>query len=322
MNLYFIVFPTKFPDYWDFIASRTYGTCVEIFFYGVLLVLLSFAAHLLYHRPTRAGRRSLGVTTSIMAILATAQLVVHIWGTVVAFRILQLAIHGEEYPYSPSAVSATDLYANLYALEDILLVTNKSTYRCFAIWGRDLRVVILPMIMVLATTVMGYVCAYQDDYSSAGPYVDFRIAFLMSVLTNTVLMALTAGRIWWIRRDASILSDSAGVRRYTTVIAIILESGAIYCVCVIIYVVVISVLNPGNFTPLVDIFRGAIPQIMNIAPTLIIVRVGLGYGSEETVKFSDRRTAITSPARSVFAGHNPPQSLSQVIDISARRDSD
>ncbi|KAJ7754378.1 hypothetical protein DFH07DRAFT_959827 [Mycena maculata] len=298
---------------------------MEIFLHGILFVLLIAATYLLCHR-TGAGRRPLAAATSMMAILAALQLGVHIRGTVLAFQILRLAVEGEVYPQSARAIHATDLFADLYTMEDFLLVTNNLvadslfTYRCFVVWGSNIRVVILPMVMVFTTTLLGYLCAYQDDYSSSGPYIDFRVAFLMSVLTNVVLMALTAGRIWWVRRDASVLAYSAGVRRYNTVIAIILESGAIYCVCVIFYVIVVSVLNPGDFTPLVDIFRGSVPQIMNIAPTLIIVRVGLGYGTTETAcAISDRQIELTSPV-SAFAGHDPAHSL--VIDIRPRHDSD
>ncbi|KAJ7432403.1 hypothetical protein FB451DRAFT_1316923 [Mycena latifolia] len=328
MNLDYTIYPTKFPDYWDFVLSRTYGTCVclayegEILLYGVLLVLLAIASYLLYQR-TGAGRRSLAAATAVMAALATAQLGVHIWGTVLAFKILELAVAGEVLSHSPRVVGITNVFVNLYTVEDFLLVTNNViadslfTYRCFVVWGRNARIVALPIFMVVATGVLGYLCAYEDDYVNAGTYIDFRVAFLMSVSTNFVLMALTAGRIWWIRRDASILglSDSAFVQRYNTIIAIILESGAIYCIGVIIYVIFVSVLNPGNFTPLIDIGRAAVPQIMNIAPTLIIVRVGLGYGVADTAAVSTLRARPGASTGVPF--RNPTHSGSVVLDIRA-----
>ncbi|KAJ6521193.1 hypothetical protein DFH09DRAFT_1193132 [Mycena vulgaris] len=126
----------------------------------------------------------------------------------------------------------------------------------------------------------------------------------MSVLTNSVLVAwmgessaasislcslfesshdFAAGRIWWARQE---------IRVYNTAIAIILESGSIYCSTVIAGVVSASFCPP--WSPVSQIFRGAIPLVVvrgpsfpysipliitvdseNIAPTLIIVRVGL-----------------------------------------------
>ncbi|KAJ7664875.1 hypothetical protein B0H17DRAFT_296069 [Mycena rosella] len=255
-----------------------------------------------------------------MAALATAQLGVHIWATVLAFKILQLAVEGEMWPHSARVVEITNVYGNLYTAEDFLLVTNNViadslfTYRCYIVWGRDIRVVALPMIMVAATTVLAYLCVYDDDYVNAGTFIDFRIAFLMSISTNFVLMALTAGRIWWIRRDASILSDSICVRRYNTVIAIILESGAIYCISIIIYLVFVSVLDPGNFTPLIDIGRGAVPQIMNIAPVLIIVRVGFGYGVSDASAAVSTLRIRTGAASAVL--RTPSHSV--ILDIRSR----
>jgi hypothetical protein len=83
---------------------------------------------------------------------------------------------------------------------------------------------------------IGYVTAYQYDRTKSGPYLDPRIAFGMSVLTNLALMSLTgtalclssvlrnqsfsAWRIWCIRRDESTLLESASVRRYNTILAI------------------------------------------------------------------------------------------------------
>ncbi|KAJ7182844.1 hypothetical protein C8R43DRAFT_968249 [Mycena crocata] len=155
-KLYYVVYPNKFPDYWEFILSRTYGTCAEILLFGILLVLLAIGAYLLYHRAG-AERRILAAATCIMALLAAVQLGIHLWGTVLAFHILRLAIQGEVWPTSPRAVAISILYSDLYAVEDFLLVTNNLvadslfTYRCFVIWERNLRVVILPMIMVFAT---------------------------------------------------------------------------------------------------------------------------------------------------------------------------
>ncbi|KAJ7463308.1 hypothetical protein FB451DRAFT_464592 [Mycena latifolia] len=197
----------------------------------------------------------------------------------------------------------------------------EQVYRCFMVWGRNFRVVIVPIFMVVATTVLGYLCAYSDDDLNANECIDYRAVFLLSIVTNFVLMALTAGRIWWIRRDACVLLESASVRRYNTVIAMILESGAIYCVTAIIYVISVSLWGP--YATSSNIIRGALPQIMNIAPTLIIVRVGLGHSVEDTG--SDRPVlprvgAGNRDAPHPFVGRS--RSPSFVIDIRAGCDAD
>ncbi|KAJ6563289.1 hypothetical protein DFH09DRAFT_1158898 [Mycena vulgaris] len=270
----YTITPTDFAGYWDFAISRACVTCAEISLYGALLVLLATAAYLLHYR-TKQGRRILIIATSFMAGLATAEVAVQIRATVLAFQIFQLAVRGEVYPDSLRASRVTEQYAIVYTVRDFLLVTNNAVtdslfiYRCFMVWNRNLRVVILPALTLLVTTALGYFTAYQNDYSTTGPYFDSRIAFLTGVLTNVMLMAMTAGRIWWIRRDARVLLESASLRRYNTVIAIILESGAIYCLSIVLYVISYSFRDPSS-QPLNNFFEGALPQIVNIAPVIII----------------------------------------------------
>ncbi|KAJ6594734.1 hypothetical protein B0H19DRAFT_1247382 [Mycena capillaripes] len=240
---------TIFDNFWDYTLSRTYGTCAETLLYGVLLVLFGIAANLLYHR-TGAGRRSLAVVTSTMTILATLQLVFDIHVTVLGLHIVRLGVEGQLWP-APTVLSTINLYDRFDTANDFLLVTNNIVtdslfiYRCFIIWGRNVCIVILPILMLLVTTVLGYMAAISADLLE--PYnVDYRIAFAMVLLTNVMLTVLTAGRIWWMRRDACLVLESAHVRKYDTAIAIVLESGAIYCLAIIISLIVGSVAKSEN----------------------------------------------------------------------------
>ncbi|KAJ7261885.1 hypothetical protein C8J57DRAFT_1335639 [Mycena rebaudengoi] len=284
---------TDFTNYWDFALLELYGTAAEVVLYGILLVLFAFSGYLLYYRES-AGRRTLSFATCAMVVLATLQLVMRVLSATYAFRLFRLAVQGEFIPYSILATVATQLYNKFIFVENILLVTNNVVtdglfiYRCFLIWGRNIYVIAVPIAMLCTTTVTGYLCSYTDEYSPH-PYLDPRAAFIMSVLTNVLLMILTAGRIWWRRRDARIVLESKFVKRYDMVIAVILESGAIYCICVVIYVICCSItIRSLTLFNIVSIFRGALPQIMNIAPTLIVVRVGLGHDAGAVLSDAER----------------------------------
>ncbi|KAJ6454885.1 hypothetical protein C8R47DRAFT_1203913 [Mycena vitilis] len=296
--------PTVFADYWDFVLSRTYGVYTGIFFYGILFVLLCGGTHLLYYR-TGAGRMTLLLATSAMAILATVQVVIQIYTSVLASQIVRLAIEGEIWP-AAAAQGPTNLYARLYTARDFLFATNNVVtdglfmYRCFVVWGRSIRIVVLPVLMLVATTVLAYLAAYEDDLPT--PYhIDYRIPYGMVIATNVVLMGLTAGRIWWIRRDASLILESAHVRPYNTAIAIILESGALYCLSIVGYLIAVSVPTQNN-SLVGAIFIAALPQLMNIVPMLMVVRVGLGRAVEDPATTKPERIIFRSPAR------NAPQS--------------
>ncbi|KAJ7787678.1 hypothetical protein B0H14DRAFT_3892934 [Mycena olivaceomarginata] len=300
--------PDKFAEYWDFDRALVYGTSVEVLFYGVLLVLFCIAAHALYHW-TSGARKSLAIATSAMAVFATLQVVLHVQDTVLGLKIIRFATEGEVLT-APLVLGTTNLYGQLNSAKVFILVTNNIVtdglfiYRCFLVWGRRVGVVILPMLMLLATTVLGYLSAYESPY-----FIDDRVAFEMALVTNIVLMILTAGRIWWIRRDARIVLGSAHVRKYDTVIAIMcvassltqyigfkadirLESGAIYCA-----------------------------SIINIAPMLIVVRVGLQGRNVEDSITQRRRTLpgerVEAPGMLQSGGGSP----SFVIDIGVAHDS-
>ncbi|KAJ7862816.1 hypothetical protein B0H13DRAFT_2565987 [Mycena leptocephala] len=312
--------PTTFASYWDFALARTCGIYAEFLLYGILLVLLYIAAHLLYHR-TGAGRKSLALAMSAMAILATLQIIIHVYFVVLGSQIVRLAIEGAVWP-APPALGPTNLYDRLLAATNFLLVTNNIVtdglfiYRCFVVWGRNIRIVVLPILM-LFVLVLGYLVACEDGLI---PYqLDSRVPFVMAILTNMVLMGLTAGRIWWIRRDARIVLES--VHRYNTAIAVILESGAIYFLSMLFYLLAFSLLAENS--PAGAIFSAAVPQIMNIAPTLMIVRVGLGRTGHDTTEEQGRRASEFPRARPAAASTFEVRRVtSTVIDITAAHNSD
>ncbi|KAJ7083853.1 hypothetical protein C8R44DRAFT_822110 [Mycena epipterygia] len=96
-------------------------------------------------------------------------------------------------------------------------------------------------------------------------------------------MTLTAGRIWWIRRETFHVDVDPKFRnRYDTAITIIVESGVIYCACGILalvsgFFVRVEVISYG-------IAYGLLRQGINIIPTLIVVWVGLGHNIQDTIR--------------------------------------
>jgi len=194
--------------------------------------------------------------------------------------VFYLAVQGEIAPQSPIAREALARNLDLNFVEDVLLVTNNLVsdglliYRCYLIWGRNKYIAIGAGLMLLLTTILSYISAVEGDYpSAAGPAIDLRIGFLLSVLTNMVIVGLTVGRILHTRRKARTILQRDVARRYNTAAAMVLESGAIVCAWVIAYVVVRSMSPPTVWR----IFRGGLAQMLNIVPTMIVVRVGLGH---------------------------------------------
>ncbi|KAJ7854059.1 hypothetical protein B0H14DRAFT_3652134 [Mycena olivaceomarginata] len=155
-------------------------------------------------------------------------------------------------------------------------------FRCYAIWDFSRSIIIAPIIF----TVCGAVLGYTDSVSSNTTEISdskFDLSIAFSILTTFMLMILTAGRIWYLARQARAVMGPKITSRYYTICAMILESRALYAAGGIAYIV-FSVLPPS-----VDeiLTRGGaiLGQLVGIAPTIIAVRVGLGKSIESVDSF-------------------------------------
>ncbi|KAL0574919.1 hypothetical protein V5O48_007041 [Marasmius crinis-equi] len=110
---------------------------------------------------------------------------------------------------------------------------------------------------------------------------------------NSLLTLMTAGKIWWITREARQLMGRDVSTKYKDIVVTIVESGVLYPTALIVSYIVPIITDPGHngvvpFDPsLVSIiFTG-------LAPTLIIVRVAHRQSVESvqqmvsTVRFAD-----------------------------------
>ncbi|KAJ6495024.1 hypothetical protein C8R45DRAFT_1094701 [Mycena sanguinolenta] len=294
----FIIQLSAFNSFWDFCAAELFSVMSEMLFYGILLVLVAFAANLLLQRNAKGGRLLL-YSTVVMFVLATLQFVFRVLAARKAYTVFYLAVAGQFQPQSPLANVAAAQNLAFNFVEDLLLVTNNAVtdgiliYRCWLIWARNYRVIIVPSVMLFLTTILSYLSAFEGDYPSAsGPAVDLRIGFLLGLLTNIVLVGLTAGRIYYKRRMGRNLQTDV-IRRYNTAIAMVLESGTILTVWVVIYLILRSMTPPTVWR----IFRGGLAMLLNIVPTLIVVRVGLGHSINESER--TRIGTVTSEKNSV-----------------------
>ncbi|KIK64224.1 hypothetical protein GYMLUDRAFT_40515 [Collybiopsis luxurians FD-317 M1] len=97
---------------------------------------------------------------------------------------------------------------------------------------------------------------------------------IVNAFANVLMTLLIAGRIWWISRTVQV-SCALQQRWYHKLIAIIMESGVIYPVCLVAIspLLFLSVIPDANPTTLAVITMG-------IAPTLIAVRIGSGSAYE------------------------------------------
>ncbi|KAJ7205441.1 hypothetical protein GGX14DRAFT_644611 [Mycena pura] len=328
----YIVDPVVFENFSELALNEICTALMGTLLYGIFFVLFLLAMHLLYHRRT-AGRITLVVLTVAMGLMATAQFSLHLASTALAMRLLEAAVVSGDLPVNSSVET---LQLALGWAEDILLVTNTVItdglfVRAFlspllvrAFSDGDAGVSLLPRLgpaekdvpfdsapshdsharahtptAAATPAATGYVTSYDQDYSNGPAHLDPRIVFTLNLFTNLLLMLLTAGRIWWATRGTRDILSPSGVRlpRYSAAISIILESGAIYCCGIVFQVVALSVQDRQPIP--VYLSHGTIGQLVNIAPMLIIVRVGLGHTTPTTMTVRGAARATATATRSL-----------------------
>ncbi|KAJ7772239.1 hypothetical protein B0H16DRAFT_166486 [Mycena metata] len=162
-------------------------------------------------------------------------------------------------------------------------------YRCYVIWGYNWRPLTVPAFSYACTIIGGILGIIP--LSGTSERVATAACMLTIFCTNIIASSLAAGRIWWMSRRIARLQGRTNARRkYRDLTAIMLESGLIYPAALAISFGIF--VSPATSTTSVLICIAVCYHIVGIAPTLIIVRVGLGVstdGVEETTRRDQTR---------------------------------
>ncbi|KAH8101905.1 hypothetical protein BXZ70DRAFT_1063915 [Cristinia sonorae] len=181
------------------------------------------------------------------------------------------------------------IYVTSIILGDSILV-----WRCFMVWNSNWLVITVPSIMVLSTGISGYGAIGQ--YYLPDPYVPTTVKWATAMLavsmaTNILLTLLTAGRIWFLTSEIKFTGLSTRTKpqmRYRAVILIILEAGMLVTVGKILeFVFFIIAPDDGlDGDNALYVIMDCMPQIMGIAPTLILLAVNQGLTSPGSEAYS------------------------------------
>ncbi|KAJ6535137.1 hypothetical protein B0H19DRAFT_438876 [Mycena capillaripes] len=238
-----------------------------------------------------------------MAVLGTTQMAVDIATTAIYARLLQQTVHSQVDPQLLASYRMLDMLQDLSFAVNNFVTDSFFLYRCYLIWGSKKRIVILPALFMLSTIVVGIL-----ESTPGSSITDIRIPYSLGAATNLLLTVFTAGRILWIRREARHVGlDNMFRSRYNTVLKIILESGALYCVTAIFLIIAFS-LDAKVFY----IALGIAPQSINIIPTFTLYYIGLTNTAENPLPDHVLRRIRPPPS---LLGPVQSSELSQVLDI-------
>ncbi|KAJ7716464.1 hypothetical protein B0H16DRAFT_1801443 [Mycena metata] len=266
----------------------------EVFLYGAYVVMFG-----LYLKVLRSGgiakNRGLTVATILLFILCTAHCALQISTSTLYNQAESRSIGNSEALFDQTFKD----YSSVVIATNAVYVTSKCILRCYAIWNFQLKIVFVPVLLTFAVADpnlsrlpgVGYANAFwplhtpnalrsADLVVAEFSFKLLKISILLSICTTVILMVLTAGRIWWIAQTARTLLGRTAISKYHTACAMILESGAIYCVSAIAFATIGFTLDQVYWT------TGAIlGQVVGIAPTIIAVRVGLGHSVSSVESF-------------------------------------
>jgi len=237
----------------------------EMFLFGLYVALFGSCLHILL-RNRRSLQKSILAAIVLMFLFAMADIV---WGIVNMHHfILAGKIDADDMDAEAHQGQAEIpikilqckflLYITSNVIADTLLI-----YRCYTLWNRSRRIIILPCSVLLGGTICGYlfVGMADEEYTSR----DLLQAFLFATLSINLLMtSLIAGRIWWIARKTRTIIGPKLTKKYRTSIAIFIESGLVYSIYVILDVVLHCLLLDAGLV-----------QIVGLVPTLMIVQIGM-----------------------------------------------
>jgi len=257
---------------------------LESFFWGAYTI---FIGHLLYKIVRKGIFRVRKVSmTAILVLycLCTAHMAVTLRMLINAFVVYRETIGPVAYyedRESKLYVSGQELYVSCIVVGDSIVV-----WRLYVVWGKKLWIAAFPIMMIIGTAISGYGAVSQfllkhPVYETAVNWATAMYAITLS--TNILVTTATAARIWYVnyhRGSRPKEMDSP----YFRVALLIVESGLFLGVAKIIefalYRVSVNVGLSGDHA--LWIVLEAIPQIMGIMPTLIVLAInsGLTKGDE------------------------------------------
>ncbi|KAF8816971.1 hypothetical protein BYT27DRAFT_7205385 [Phlegmacium glaucopus] len=279
---------------------RLTGVVLEGFFYGLYSAIFFIY---IQHQASKEGihktRNILLYPISILYILSTAIFVLDIILIMVSTPSLSLLHAGW------IMIGLCDF------ISQAILI-----YRCWIIWGCNIRVIVIPSILALTflatwLAVNGLFYIVPAEYADV-PYSGYAVSstsLAISLVVNGVVTGLIVFRIlkvyWEIRLTFEDQTLGIGTKgKIRSIIFIIIESGmAMFTIQTI--GVVISVLRLESLSIIVPIT----PMIYGIAPTIILVRVVMG------LSFYDEGSMVeTSTSSWRIASHNQ-NSISETTSI-------
>ncbi|KAJ7154354.1 hypothetical protein C8R43DRAFT_440543 [Mycena crocata] len=282
----------------DDVQLTLYLTMAEGILYGAYAVLFGCYLHVLRTRRIWSTHRSnqfLAVATITLFILCTAHLALLLACIPLRIRADEaFALGGEPQSHACYIEFEMNRTMNVMYVTSNVIADSIFIFRCYAIWNFQRKIIVVPLLSTLAVAGLGYFDSGRLTSIVIITFL-FDLSIAVSLFTTILLMGLSAGRIWWLARQAQDVLGRRVTDKYYTVVAMILESGALYCLGGIAFIIV-AFREASSTNPVIT--SGAVlGQLVGIAPTILAVRVGLGKSVDSVDSYSRTVQAHSGRAR-------------------------
>jgi len=292
-------------------VTQLIGTVLETLGYGVYIAILPRCLNILRRRNLGRGLMSYLVATTVISfILITMHLIVDLTRAFAAFTgNMDLTGSPEEYyanVNTPLVITKNASYVSVTLAADALLV-----FRTFIVWGRNLWVIVLPILLLGLNAVLSVWFTWSVNQASPGSsvlvsttFARSKYVFTATLVLNFLCTSLISFRIWSIQRSLAVYPGRS-IRKYT-LLTVILESAAVYTAILVCLIGTCAADDSTNF-----FFLNSMPPVIGSVFSYVVIR-----SSMDNKHFDTSRTAITSSGTDLESGKSwfRPNHNSAVLD--------
>ncbi|KAJ7868446.1 hypothetical protein B0H13DRAFT_2351405 [Mycena leptocephala] len=266
----------------SFFSIILLSAIAETFLYGIFMVSFFVSLYLRLSKYTdRTARRGALRNTITIPTIATFVTCSAHWiiGVIRLFKgfagseDIHSALHFLSDPAEPLMVARSILVILNNLIGDAIIIQ-----RLWFIWGRSLRVIIVPALSWFGVSTSGFVLSYLLTHLRPGNMSYTRawitVGWALTTVTNVYCTACIAWRIWRTNRVTQAIGG--GLLMY--VLVILVESAAIWAVWTVFFAV-----TTQTGSQLQILATDLTPPIIGLVNVLIYLRVGLGWSSAPSI---------------------------------------
>ncbi|TBU22524.1 hypothetical protein BD309DRAFT_1048105 [Dichomitus squalens] len=290
----------------DFPIDEAYliGGWLASFFWGLYTLLFCMTLYSVHEKRRGGVNRFTTGSIVILYILATTHVSLVLVRLIQGF-VLQRDTIGPVFYFVDIGehvnVAKDYIYITILAIGDSVIV-----WRLYVVWGRNIRVAVFPMVMIVGELIAGYGAISMSLLPNPNPDTQANWGtgmYVMSMTTNIIVTGAVAVRIWYMTTQTRQVMGEYDSGRYNRAILLIVESGALIAASKVIEFTLFELSPTGGPDGLnaMYIVYEIIPQITGLAPTAIVYAVNNGFTQKDSLYSAKSTIAFNAPHHSTLS---------------------